>query len=100
MGPITYVVSFPRVFQEVKYPVPGCLLVAHSVGRLQEHFIYRNFWSKVVVVKEGEELLPRCDLCRMHMLTVRLIKHENTARCDKNTQIRWWRRDVAISDRC
>ena len=33
-GTTTYVVSFPRVLQEVKFPMTGCLVVAHSVWRL------------------------------------------------------------------
>ena len=33
-GPTTYVVSFPKVLQEVRCPVPGCPEVAHSSGRL------------------------------------------------------------------
>ena len=53
--------SFIRVLQEVKYPVSGCLEVAHSVGRLCEHFMYRHFLSNVTVVQEGAEPLPRYD---------------------------------------
>ena len=34
-GLTTYVVSFPRVLQTVKCPVPVCLSVAHSAGRLR-----------------------------------------------------------------
>ena len=30
----------------------------------------------------------------------RLIKHQRTARCDKNTQMCWQRRDVTIVDKC
>ena len=61
-GTTTYVVSFPRVLKKVKCPVPGCPAIAHSVGRLQEHFMYRHFQSKVAVVQEGVEPLNRCDL--------------------------------------
>ena len=42
-GTNTYMVFLPRVFQEVKSPVPGCLAVAHSAGRLRKHFMYRHF---------------------------------------------------------
>ena len=37
-GSTTYVVSFPRVLQEVKYPVLGCLSVAHSAQRNPQAF--------------------------------------------------------------
>ena len=33
-GPRTYVVSFPRILQLVRCPVPGYPAVAHSEGRL------------------------------------------------------------------
>ena len=48
-GPTTYVVSFPKVLQEVRFPVPGCPAMAHSAGRLRKHFMYRHFRSKVMV---------------------------------------------------
>ena len=44
-------VSFPRVLQEVKFPVPGCPAVAHSAGRLHKNFMYRHFRYKVEVVQ-------------------------------------------------
>ena len=36
----------------------------------------------------------------MHMPAGRLIKHRRTARCNKNTQMRWRRRYVAIANKC
>ena len=54
----------------------------------------------MAVVKEGAEPLTCCDLCGMHMTEGRLIRHRRIARCDKNTQMRWRRRDVAIATRC
>ena len=93
-------VSLSRVLQEMKCPVPGCLSVAHSAQRIHKHFMYRYFLSKVEVIQEGVEPLPHCDLCRMHMAVRRLIRNQRTACCDKNTQMRWQRRDAAISSRC
>ena len=93
-------VSFSRVLQELKCPVTGCLAVAHSVGRHREHFMYCHFRSKEAVFQEGEEPLPCRDLCGMHMPAGWLIKHQRTAQCDKKTQMRWGRRDVAIVDKC
>ena len=48
--PTTYVVSFPKVIQEVRCPVPGCPVVSHSAGRLREHFMFCHFRYRVVVV--------------------------------------------------
>ena len=60
----------------------------HSAGRLRKNLIHPQFRSKVVLVQEGTELLPYCDLCRMHILAGRLIKQ----RCKK--------RYVKIAARC
>ena len=79
-SPTTYVVSFSKAIQEVRCLVPGCLAVAHSAGRLRKHFMFRYFRSKVEVVQEGKELLPRCDLCGTHMASVWLIRHRKMAR--------------------
>ena len=95
--PTTYVVSFPKVLQEIRCPVSGCPDVTPITGRLREHFIFCHFRSKVVVVQEGKELLPRCDMCRMHMPVKRLIRYRRKARCDRNTQMRWRRKDVAVA---
>ena len=62
--------------------------------------MYRHFISKVAVVHEREDPLPRCDLCEMHMPEGRLKRHRKTACCDKNTHMRWRRRDVVITARC
>ena len=74
----TYVVSFPKALHTVKFPVTGCIMVAHSVGRLQEHFTYLHFLSKVVVFQEGEEPLPCSDFCGVHIPAGHLIKHRQT----------------------
>ena len=93
-------VSLTRVLQEVKCPVPGCLEVTHSAGRLCENFMYYHFQSKGAVVQEGAEPLNRCDFCGMHMPAGQPIIHHRKALCNKNTQMRWQRRDMAIADRC
>ena len=54
----------------------------------------------MAVVQEGTEPLPHCDLCGIHMPVVRLIRNRKTALCDRNTQMRWRRWDVAITARC
>ena len=80
--PATYFVSFPRVLQLVRFPIPVCPAVCHSAGRLQEHFMLRNFRSRLAVVQEGQEPLPHCDMCGMHMPSGRLIRHRRMAICD------------------
>ena len=78
----------------------GCPEVVHSTGRLRKNFMYRQFFSRIAVVQEGKDPLPRCELCGMHMPAGRLINHQRKRRCDRNTQIRWRSRDVAISIQC
>ena len=77
-GLTTYVVSFPRVLQEVIYPVPGFPAVAHSAGRLRENFMYFHFRYNFEVFQEGTEPLPCCDLCGIHIPSGRLISHRKT----------------------
>ena len=84
----------------MKCTVPGCLEVVHSAVRLQKHFMYRHFISTVAVVQEEKEPLLRCDSCGMHMPVGWFISHRRTALCDRNTQMIWRRRDVAIAARC
>ena len=69
----------------------------YSAGDSVKHFMYRHFRYNVVVVQEGTEPLTRCDYCRMHITAGLLITHRRTVLCDKNTQIRWRRRDVEIA---
>ena len=52
------------------------------------------------MVQEGNDALPRCDLCGMHMTEGRVINHQGTQRYSRNTQMRWRRRDVTISSQC
>ena len=52
------------------------------------------------VVQEAAYPLTHCNLCGMHMPMIRIIKHHRTHRCNKNTQMRWRRRDVAIASQC
>ena len=81
--------------------VPECPVVVYSAGRIRENFMYRHFRSNVAVVQEGVEPLPHCDLCRIHHIPAGwIIKHWSTAQCDKNSQIWWWGRYVAIVDEC
>ena len=100
VGSTTYVLSSSKVIQEVRFPVPGCLAVAHSAGRLRKNFMFHQFISKVAVVQEDKDTLPCCDMCIMHMPAGRIIRHRRTAKCDMNTQMRWSQQDVAVTDKC
>ena len=99
-GPTTYMVLLPRILQSVRFPVTGCPVVSHRAGRLWENFMFIKFWSHIAVVQERKEPLPHCDLCGMHMPEGQLIKNFRIERCDRNTQMRWWRRDVEIEAKC
>ena len=56
--------------------------------------MYIHFCLKVTVLQEGNETLPRCDMCGMHMTEVRLVKHQRTAHCFKNREMRIRQKDV------
>ena len=99
-GPDTYVMSFPGILQSVRCPVPGCPAVCHSAGRLREHFMFRHFRSRILVVQKVKEPLPSCNMCGMHMPAGRIISHHRTARCDRNTQMQLRIRDVDIAAKC
>ena len=93
-------VYFPRVLNTVRCPVLYYPAVVHSAGRMKENFMYRHFFSRVAAVKEGRELLTCCNPCGMYMPAGRLLKKQLTQWCDRNTQMGWRRRDVAIASRC
>ena len=50
-GLITYVVSFLWVLKTVRCLVPGCPEVATSAGRMREHFMYMNFFDRIMFVQ-------------------------------------------------
>ena len=51
-------VYFPWVLKTVICPVTGYPEVAHSAVWMREHFMYRNFFSRILVVQEGRKQLP------------------------------------------
>ena len=77
--------------------VPVCTTVVHSVVRMREHFMYRHLFAWIAVVQEGREPLLRCDLCSMNIPLGQLLKHHRMKRCNRNTQMRWQRKDVIIA---
>ena len=56
-----YKVLFPRIQKSVECPVEGCPAKEKTPGRLREHFMFRHCKSKVAILQEGPEPLPRCD---------------------------------------
>ena len=57
-GTNTYMVSLSPILKSVICPVPGCPAKAHCAEILWENFMFRHFWSEIVVVQEGSESLP------------------------------------------
>ena len=50
------------------------------MGTIRKIFMYRHFISKVAVVQEEKDPLPRCDLCGMQMSEEWIIRYRKTAR--------------------
>ena len=91
---------FPQVLKLVVFLVDVFLERVNNPVRLMEQFIYRNWKSKVAVLQEGQELLPRCDHCGMHIPEARMIKHRQTKRCNKTADMRLIQRNVEMEERC
>ena len=88
-GSEIYKVSFQQILKSVDCPVEGCPARAKTPGRLRKHFMYRHWKSKVSIMQEGPEQLPRCDQCGMHMPTARIFKHGQSNKCHKATERRF-----------
>ena len=56
--------------------------------------------KKIQQGDQDEKLHTTTKNKHMHMPTGRIIKHQQTQRCDRKTQMRWQRRDVAIAIQC
>ena len=59
-GMETYMVYFPWILKLLECPVDGCPERPNSPGGLMEHFMYQHWKSKVAILQEGMEPLPRC----------------------------------------
>ena len=62
--------------------------------------MYLHWKSKVEILQEGPEMLPRCDQCGMHMSEARLSNHRRVDKCNKATERQIRRRDVDMVERC
>ena len=74
----------------------GCPAKAKPLGRLREIFMFCNWKSKVAILQEGPEPLPRCDKCGMQIQEAKLFKHCQSDKCHESTERRLRRRDVEI----
>ena len=62
--------------------------------------MFRHCKSKVAILQEGLEPLPRCDQYGMHMQAERLFKRRQSDKCHKLTERRLQWRDVEMAARC
>ena len=95
-----YKVSFLRILNLAECPVEGCPPRVKKPVRLRENFMFRHWKSKVTILQEGPELLPRCDQCDIHMQAARIFKHRQSDKCHKSRERRLRRRDVEMAERC
>ena len=74
-GPTTYVVSLPIILKSVECPLIVCIKKSHSAGKMLEHFMHRNFDLKDTVLQEESKMLPRCNMCGIHVPAGHLINN-------------------------
>ena len=69
---------FPRILKLVECPAYGCPERAKTPGRLREYFMYQHWKSKVAIMQEGQEPLPRCYQRKMHIPEAKIFKNRQT----------------------
>ena len=62
--------------------------------------MFHHWKSKVAILQEGQEPLPGCDQCGMHMQVARIFKHQQSEKCHKLTEIRLRQRDLEMAEKC
>ena len=62
--------------------------------------MYWHWNSKVVILQEGMEPLPRCNQCGMHIPEAQQVNKRRMEICEKATEIWITWRDVDIAKRC
>ena len=95
-----YKLSFPWNLKSVDCPVEGCPAKGKTPGSVREHFMFCHWKSKLSILQEGPEPLPRCDQCGMHMQATRLFTHRQSYKCHTLTKRQIRRRDVDMMVRC
>ena len=86
--PEVYKVSFPQILKSVDCQVEGCPGRAKIPGRLRENVIFWHWKSRVAILQEVPEPLPRYDQCEMHMQAARIFKHRQSEKFHKLTERR------------
>ena len=74
-GMEVYKVSSPWILKLLECLVEVCLAKTKTPGRLRENFMFCHWKSKVAILQEVPEPLPRCNQCGMHIQAARLFKH-------------------------
>ena len=59
--------------------------------------MYIHWKAQVEIVQEVPLPLPQCPIYGMNMHAEMLIKHHRTYRCNQETGVMLWRRDVEIA---
>ena len=98
-GRYTYLVYLPRVLHLSACTVEGCPYRYHTSGRLLEHFMYRDWKFRVVILKEGASFLLWFLNCGMNMILVLMDLHPRTARCNQATEMQLKCKDVELDQR-
>ena len=84
--PADYRVSFPRFLTKIACPVEGCPGAASSRGNLRGHFARRHPQDSLTILEEGNNPLPKCERCGMHVPYRALnSSHLNSATCREGT---------------
>ena len=95
-----YKVSFPRTLNLADCPVEGCPTKETPPGSLGKKIMFCHWKSKVAILQEGQETLPRRDQCGIYMQEDRLFKHRHSDRCHKSMERRLRQRDEEKAARC
>jgi hypothetical protein len=78
----SYTVAFPRGERlERNCPVPDCVGKATNGFDMRKHFAKRHPLDEIIIESEG--LLPRCNLCNMHISLAYLGSHQQSELCRK-----------------
>ena len=51
------------------------------------------------ILQEGLDTLPRCQICGMHMHAAKMIQNRLTDKCNRETEMHLWSRDMYISQK-
>jgi hypothetical protein len=83
--PMSYRVSFPKIYREGLCPVDGCSGRAANWDLLRRHFVHRHPEDTLCIMEESVEPLPKCELCRMHVTPSAISRggHQTSLLCKR-----------------